>query len=203
MTDSNMSSGFSTGWLFLALLLFFGIFGGGCGNGLFGNRWCGNCGNMPFIPVNGGFNTAMETTAFTDLMALKGCQAGHGNQVERDVLDLKYTTGQQSAVLEQQLETAFRTIISNQDKGFADLRIQQLTDSLNDRNMTLMAQNAEINMLKGQIYNDARFNALERQIESGFCQTIKRPPFYPFGCTPCNVSSTSGCCGSNFGSIVG
>lgn len=196
MTDSTNSM--SCGWLFIVLLLFFGIFGGWnrCGGGFFGGNggWgsCG-CGTAAFAGA--------ELGSLTDLIALKGHNCSNTangiNQVERDVLDLKYTTGQQSAVLEQQLETAFRTIISNQDKGFADLRIQQLKDTINDRNMTLMAQNAEITALKGQIYADARFNALERQIEGGFCQTIKRPPFYPYGCTPCNVASYGcGSCGT-------
>lgn len=39
--------------------------------------------------------------------------------------------------------------------------------------------------LKAQMYNDGRFNALERSIEAGFCQTVKRPPFFPVGCSPC------------------
>lgn len=196
MTDSTNSM--SYGWLFIVLLLFFGIFGGWnrCGGGFFGGNggWGGcGCGTATFAGA--------ELGSLTDLVALKShnCAntASSVNQVERDVLDLKYATGQQSAVLEQQLETAFRTIISNQDKGFADLRIQQLQDTINDRNMTLMAQNAEITALKGQIYADARFNALERQIEGGFCQTIKRPPFYPYGCTPCNAASFGcGSCGS-------
>ena len=196
MTDSTNSM--SCGWLFIVLLLFFGIFGGWnrCGGGFFGGNggWGGcGCGTAAFAGA--------ELGSLTDLVALKShnCSntASSVNQVERDVLDLKYTTGQQSAVLEQQLETAFRTIISNQDKGFADLRIQQLQDTINDRNMTLMAQNAEIMALKGQIYSDARFNALERQVEAGFCQTIKRPPFFPYGCTPCNASSFGcGSCGS-------
>ena len=194
MTDSTNSM--SCGWLFIVLLLFFGIFGGWnrCGGGFFGGNggWGGcGCGSAAFAGA--------ELGSLTDLIALKGHNCSNTangiNQVERDVLDLKYTTGQQSAVLEQQLETAFRTIISNQDKGFADLRIQQLQDTINDRNMTLMAQNAEINALKGQIYADGRFNALERQIEGGFCQTIKRPPFYPYGCTPCNAMPASCGCG--------
>lgn len=197
MTDS--SSNISSGWIFIVLLLFFGIFGGwgnGCGGGgVFGRGGCGGCGGADSAAVMGA-----EINSLTDLMALKGMTSSQNAEsnarMEREILDLKYTTGQQSAVLTQQLETAFRTIISNQDKGFADLRIQQLQDTLNDRNMTVMAQNAEINALKGQIHYDARLNALERQIDAGFCQTVKRPPFYPYGCTPCNAVPSNGCCGN-------
>ena len=198
MTDSPSGST-SFGWIFIVLLLFFGIFGGwgnGCGGGGLFNRG-GGCGGSDVAAVAGA-----EINSLTDLMALKGMSqsqnAESNARMEREILDLKYTTGQQSAVLTQQLETAFRTIISNQDKGFADLRIQQLQDIINDRNMTLMAQNAEINMLKGQMYNDARFNAIERQIESGFCQTVKRPPFYPYGCSPCSATPSCGSCGGTF-----
>ena len=201
MTDSPSGST-SFGWIFIVLLLFFGIFGGwgnGCGGGGLFNRG-GCCGGSDVAAVAGA-----EINSLTDLMALKGMtqsqNAESNARMEREILDLKYTTGQQSAVLTQQLETAFRTIISNQDQGFANLRIQQLQDSLNDRNMTLMAQNAEINMLKGQMYNDARFNAIERQIEAGFCQTVKRPPFYPYGCSPCSATASS--CGSCGGTFVG
>lgn len=204
MTDSSPNT-MSFGWIFIVLLLFFGIFGGwgnGCGGGGLFNRGggCGGCAS-DVAAVAGA-----EINSLTDLMALKGMtqsqNAESNARMEREILDLKYTTGQQSAVLTQQLETAFRTIISNQDKGFADLRIQQLQDTLNDRNMTLMAQNAEINMLKGQMYNDSRFNAIERQIEAGFCQTVKRPPFYPYGCTPCSATPSCGGCGGS-GTFVG
>ena len=202
MTDSPSGSS-SFGWIFIVLLLFFGIFGGwgnGCGGGGLFNRGGGGCAS-DVAAVAGA-----EINSLTDLMALKGMtqsqNAESNARMERELLDLKYTTGQQTAVLTQQLETAFRTIISNQDQGFANLRIQQLQDTINDRNMTLMAQNAEINMLKGQMYNDARFNALERQIESGFCQTVKRPPFFPYGCTPCSATSSS-CGGCGGGTFVG
>lgn len=106
-------------------------------------------------------------------------------QTDRDVLELKCNMTAQNAVLTQQLETAFRTIISNQDAGFSALRTQMLEDQIRTRDMTLMAQNNEIQGLKAQMYNDGRFNALERSIEAGFCQTVKRPPFFPVGCSPC------------------
>ena len=199
MTDSPSGST-SFGWIFIVLLLFFGIFGGwgnGCGGGGLFNRGGGCASDVAAV-------AGAEINSLTDLMALKGMtqsqNAESNARMERELLDLKYTTGQQTAVLTQQLETAFRTIISNQDQGFANLRIQQLQDTINDRNMTLMARNAEINMLKNQMYNDARFNALERQVETGFCQTVKRPPFFPYGCTPCNAtpSSCGGCGGGTF-----
>ena len=190
MSDSSSTSGMSYGWLFIVLLLFFGIFGGwgGCGNGFFGNR--GNCGNA--AAFDSGAIIGSEINSMTDLMAMKSNQCGNGPQLQRDILELKYTTGQQSAVLTQQLDTAFRTIINNQDAGFSNLRIQQLTDTIDNKNMELMKQNSEIMALKSQLYADARFNALERQVESGFAQVPTRPPFYPAGCTPCNLNYT-GC----------
>lgn len=177
--ESERESSMNFGWIFIVLLLFFGIFGGGfgCGGGgLFGR---GNCGGA----------AAVAGTELADLVALRSV-LGHKTmtdncQTDRDVLELKCNMTTQNAVLTQQLETAFRTIISNQDAGFSALRTQMLEDQIRTRDMTLMAQNNEIQGLKAQMYNDGRFNALERSIEAGFGQTVKRPPFFPVGCSPC------------------
>ena len=67
MTDSTNSM--SCGWLFIVLLLFFGIFGGWnrCGGGFFGGNggWGGyGCGSSAFAGA--------ELGSLTDLIALKG-----------------------------------------------------------------------------------------------------------------------------------
>lgn len=181
--ESERESSMNFGWIFIVLLLFFGIFGGGFGCGGFG---CG--GNGLFGRGNCGGAAAVAGTELADLVALRSV-LGHKTmtdncQTDRDVLELKCNMTAQNAVLTQQLETAFRTIISNQDAGFSALRTQMLEDQIRTRDMTLMAQNNEIQGLKAQMYNDGRFNALERSIEAGFCQTVKRPPFFPVGCSP-------------------
>lgn len=157
------------GWLFIVLLLFFGIFSGRAGGLL------------------GGGNANAGTSSITDLVALQSLQNNKGGccNSERDILDLKCTMTSQNAVLNEGLNTAFRTILTNQDAGFAGLRTSMLEDAIRARDMTMMAQNTEIQGLKSQIYNDGRFNSIERAIEAGFCQTVKKPPFFPRGCSPC------------------
>lgn len=193
--ENERDSAMSYGWIFIVLLLFFGIFGGGfgCGNGLFGRGGCG-CG--------GGGAAALAGTELADLVALRSV-LGHKTmsdncQTDRDVLELKCNMTSQNAVMTQQLDTAFRTIISNQDAGFSALRTQMLEDQIRNRDMTLIAQNSEIQALKTQMHNDNRFNALERSVEAGFCQTVKRPPYFPAGCSPC-VTPVSPC---GFGGVA-
>lgn len=167
MFSSDSGSDTKYGMLFIVLLLFFGIF----------NR-------------NGGFFGGGNTNGngLGDLVALKALQTGGAEsccspcQTDRDVLELKCNVISQNALLNQNLDTAFRTIISNQDAGFAGLRTAELEDQIRARDMTLMAQNSEIQALKTNANIDRRMDNLEHAIGAVQCQMVKEPPFRPQGC---------------------
>ena len=175
----------NAGWIFIVLLLFFGIFGGGfgCSGGLFNRGGC--------CHDNHHSHNANDLAELVALKSITGNRTMNDNcTTDRDVLDLKTALSAQSAIASQQLDTAFRTLLCEQNNGFATLRTQMLQDQLHDRDMTLMAKNSEISTLKTQIHNDNRFNSIEQQLAAIECHSLKRPPFYPMGCSPC----VTNCC---------
>lgn len=40
-------------------------------------------------------------------------------------------------------------------------------------------------MLRQQLATQAQFNNVNSNIAEISCNCLKRPPFYPYGCTPC------------------
>lgn len=59
----------------------------------------------------------------------------------------------------------------------------------------LAQSRAENIALRGQVYSDAKFNALESQIASVACNMPQRPPFYSAGGLPCASVYPTGCGG--------
>lgn len=57
----------------------------------------------------------------------------------------------------------------------------------------LAQSRAENIALRGQIYSDAKFNALEAQLASISCNMPQRPPFYSAGGLPCASVYPTGC----------
>lgn len=116
----------------------------------------------------------------------------------KSLAELDCMTGRSFAVLNGNLDTAFRQVINNDNlntarilDGQKDLYIQQLErentklyiDSKHDQTLFAMqAGNAELN----------------RRLDGIECSMLKRPPVYPTVCVPCGVQN-NGCggCGNN------
>ena len=69
--ESERESSMNFGWIFIVLLLFFGIFGGGFGCGGFGCGGNGCGGNGLFGRGNCGGAAAVAGTELADLVALR------------------------------------------------------------------------------------------------------------------------------------
>lgn len=45
-------------------------------------------------------------------------------------------------------------------------------------------------LLRQQLINQNQFNAINSNLAELSCNCLKRPPFYPYGCTPCPASAS-------------
>ena len=110
-----------------------------------------------------------------------------------------------SAVSQQtQMENAIRaqkelcdqnTLIFNQnemtrnkvDDYRAEFKQDQI-DQLRFANQKAQFDNA---MLQQQLINQNQFNQINTNIAELSCNCLKKPPFYPYGCTPCPATNVS------------
>ena len=158
-------------WLFffIFLILIWGF--GGSGFGGFGGWNRGAFG--PFMAQN-------EVTPLDNSRSLSAIQC----TLEKD-----------TAILEGQLETAFRQIINNDNTNTArildgqkDLYIKQLERE--NTNLFVTAQNEQTRTQALLLKADT-----DAKLASISCQMLKQPPVYPTVCVPCAVNS----CGSSYG----
>lgn len=168
MFDDSKSCGGMWLFFFIFLILIWG-FGG---NGL--NGWNRN-GYGPFMAQN-------EVTPWDNSKALSAIQC---------------TLSKDTAVMEGQLETAFRQVINNDNQNTAailagqkDLYIKQL-----ERENTALFITGENEKTRNQALmlkadTDAKLASIS-------CQMLKQPPIYPTVCVPCGVNTYNGSCGCN------
>ena len=112
---------------------------------------------------------------------------------EASIADLRCKVGTDTAVLQGQLETAFRTVINNDNtntaailSGQKDLYIKQLEQQATQ--MFITAQNDQTRNMMMML--NAEQN---RRLDSIECNMLRRPPVYPTVCVPCSQGS---CCGA-------
>lgn len=109
-----------------------------------------------------------------------------------DLSDLKCTMNKDTAVLQGQLETAFRAVINNDNvntaailSGQKDLYIKQLEQQATQ--MFISGQNEQTRNMLLQL--NAEQN---RRLDSIECNMLRRPPVYPTVCVPC--AQNTNCC---------
>lgn len=110
-----------------------------------------------------------------------------------------------SAVATQtQLESAIRTetelgaqnvLILNQNEAtrnkLDNFRAEFKQDQIDQLRFAQAKSDTENAILRQQLFNQNQFNELSRQIASVDCNCLKKPPFWPVGCTPCPATSCS------------
>lgn len=156
----DTKSGIGVIGVLFVILVIWAIFGGGfgCNNGGFGwgNSRCGNGQYVPYMPDN-------------------GCTRVSNCEIERSGLINTATT----QFLVEQNGAATRTELHNtQDAIMAQAsRIYEAQQS-----ETIFDLKMENQALKGQLYSDAKFNALEKQISDCCCGINQR-----FASIECNM----------------
>lgn len=171
MFDDSKSYGGGM-WLFffIFLILIWGFGGAGFGGYGFGGR---NVFAGPWMAQN-------EVTPLDNSRSLSAIQC---------------TLSKDTAVLEGQLETAFRQIINNDNANTArildgqkDLYIKQLERE--NTNLFVTAQNEQTRTQALLLKADT-----DAKLASISCQMLKQPPVYPTVCVPCAVNSCGTSCG--------
>lgn len=115
----------------------------------------------------------------------------------RALSSIQCTLSKDTAVLEGQLETAFRQIINNDNQNTAtilagqkDLYIKQLERE--NTQLFVVGENEKTRnqalLLKAD--TDAKLASIS-------CNMLQRPPVYPTVCVPCAVNSCNSSCGYN------
>lgn len=146
--------------------------------------------------------------------AAGGCGCGdacNNYTTDRDVLKLETAMTAQNALNNAQLETLARTLITNQDKGFAsildgqkDMYIKQLEQQATQ--MFITNQNEQTRQLitltsaESEAKNASAACILGHRLDRIESEMLKRPTFEPFGGLPVigcnNLPRTCGtCCG--------
>ena len=173
MFDSDCTrSGGSIWGIVIFFLILFWVFMGGNG-GFFGrNGWGPN-----------GWNGSWGLNEHTP------------KDNSRELSDLKCTMDKDTAVLQGQLDTAFRTVMNNDNvntaailSGQKDLYIKQLEQQATQ--LFITGQNDQTRFLM-QMFNAEQ----NRRLDSIEANMLRRPPVYPTVCVPCS----SNCCGSSSG----
>lgn len=111
----------------------------------------------------------------------------------KSLFDLECMTGKSFAVLNGNLETAFREVINVNNvntarvlDGQKDLYIKQLERE----NTKLYIDGKHDQTLYAMQANNAELN---RRLDGIECSMLKRPPVYPTVCVPCSQNSCGGC----------
>lgn len=153
--------------LVIFLLILFAIFGF---RGGFGNN-LGGYGNYNGMP------------------GVYGCNTTTNCQVEKQGL---MNTARTQYLIQETAEQGILATMTDGDKTRAKIDFyayQDLRDQLaKERNKNIVLEN--------RVYSDARFNALQSQIEALSYSVAKRPPFYAAGGNPCASIYPTGCGGS-------
>lgn len=170
MFDSSTST---PNWgIVIFFLILFWVFMGNNGCGGFGGfGWGRNACAGPWMGQN-------EVTPFDNNRALSAIQCS----LEKD-----------TAVLQGQLETAFRQTINNDNintaailSGQKDLYIKQLERE--NTNLFVTAQNEQTRQQALLLKADT-----DAKLESIRCQMAKQPPVYTASCIPCGIQPNFGC----------
>jgi hypothetical protein len=150
MEDSSKSGMTWIGVLFVILVIW-AIFGGGFGNN---SGWGNHTQPMPYILNTGDFGNG-------------GCNRVSNCEIERrEIIDsatTQYQIEQQGAATRTAVADGVATIVDQNNR----LYIQSLQTDLFDLKM-------ENQTLKGQIYSDAKFNALSAQVSECCCGFNRR-----------------------------
>lgn len=101
-----------------------------------------------------------------------------------------------------QLESAIRTetelaaqnvLILNQNEAtrnkLDNLRAEFKQDQIDQLRFGQQKAEFENSMLRQQLITQAQFNTTNASIAELGCNCLKRPPFYPYGCTPCPATA--------------
>lgn len=150
--------------ILIFLLILFGLFGFGGGNGFF-NRGGYNCGG--YMPGAYGCNTT-------------NCQVE-----KQGIID--------SARTQYLVVDSARQVQDAANAGFAALGNKMDFYEWQKSQRELVEKDNEINRLKNELLLTTKFNVLDAKIEALSCSVAKRPPFYAAGGNPCASIYPTGC----------
>ena len=92
---------------------------------------------------------------------------------------------------EQELCNQNTLILTNNEKTRDKLdafRDEYQRDQLSQARFAQSKSDTENALLRQQLITQAQFNTVNNSIADVSCNCLKRPPFYPYGCTPCPVT---------------
>jgi len=99
----------------------------------------------------------------------------------------------QSAIrTEQELCNQNTLILTNNEKTRDKLdafRDEYQRDQLSQARFAQQKADFDNGMLRQQLATQAQFNTVNANIAQVSCECLKRPPFYPYGCTPCPATT--------------
>lgn len=122
----------------------------------------------------------------TTVIADNGCSKVSNCEVEKQTIINTATT---QFLIEQKANETNMAIVTDGNKTREKIDFYAY-EGLKDQ---LAQSRAENIALRGQIYSDAKFNALEMQLANISCSMPKRPPFYAAGGLPCASVYPTGC----------
>lgn len=120
------------------------------------------------------------------VIADNGCSKVSNCEVERQTIINTATT---QFLIEQKANETNMAIVTDGNKTREKIDFYAY-EGLKDQ---LAQSRAENIALRGQIYSDAKFNALEMQLANISYNMPKRPPFYSAGGLPCATIYPTGC----------
>lgn len=147
--------------------------------------------------IGGGFNRAGNGCGWG--WGASGMPWGNNEHTPKDndnrLATLQADMGKDTAILDGKLDLGFRTVINNQDNNtnkIIEAGLRDRISQLERQNMELFATAQSNNILNKLTASNAQVNSRLDMIENNM---LRRPPFYPRGCSPC----TSGICDDGCG----
>ncbi|MEG0151652.1 MAG: hypothetical protein RR744_00535 [Cellulosilyticaceae bacterium] len=131
------------------------------------------------------------------VIADNGCSKVSNCEVEKQTIINTATTqflieqkaNQQTLLALEQANKTNMTVIEDGNKTREKIDFYAY-EGLKDQ---LAQSRAENIALRGQVYSDSKFNALEMQLAGISCNMPTRPPFYSAGGLPCATKYPTGC----------